>query len=187
MNIFVLDKDPQVAAAFHCNKHVVKMILESGQMMCTTHWLHLLRSKNLSLKDFRRIRDAQQWLFDNTDNKCQPPWKMSHTKHPCTIWTGINSGNYEWHLRLMRGLLDEYTKRYQKSHKSEAVYQWLAKNRPIQISRGQLTEHPQCMPDECKVTKNPVKAYRNYYTKYKNHFAKWEPRSQTPNWYQETI
>ena len=33
MNIFVLDKNPKKAAEYHCNKHVVKMILESCQMV----------------------------------------------------------------------------------------------------------------------------------------------------------
>ena len=35
MNIFYLDKDPVVAAQMSCDKHVVKMILESAQMLCT--------------------------------------------------------------------------------------------------------------------------------------------------------
>ena len=34
MNIFVIDKDPVVAAQNLCDKHVVKMILESAQMLC---------------------------------------------------------------------------------------------------------------------------------------------------------
>lgn len=35
MNIFVLDANPAVAARFHCDKHVSKMILESAQMLST--------------------------------------------------------------------------------------------------------------------------------------------------------
>ena len=41
MNIFVLDEDPIKAAEYHCNKHVVKMILESAQMLSTVHWVYL--------------------------------------------------------------------------------------------------------------------------------------------------
>ena len=37
MNIFVLDKNPIKAAQQHCDKHVVKMILESAQMLSTAH------------------------------------------------------------------------------------------------------------------------------------------------------
>ena len=35
MNIFYLDKNPVVAAQMSCDKHVVKMILESAQMLCS--------------------------------------------------------------------------------------------------------------------------------------------------------
>ena len=37
MNIFYLDTDPVLAAQMQCDKHVVKMILESAQMLCTAH------------------------------------------------------------------------------------------------------------------------------------------------------
>ena len=37
MNIFYLDRDPKIAAQLACDKHVVKMILESAQMLCTAH------------------------------------------------------------------------------------------------------------------------------------------------------
>ena len=33
MNIFVLDRDPTKAAHMMCDKHVVKMIIESAQML----------------------------------------------------------------------------------------------------------------------------------------------------------
>ena len=33
MNIFVLDEDPVISAQQACDKHVVKMILESAQMI----------------------------------------------------------------------------------------------------------------------------------------------------------
>ena len=37
MNIFYLDECPVKAAQVQYNKHVVKMILESAQMLCTAH------------------------------------------------------------------------------------------------------------------------------------------------------
>lgn len=185
MNIFVLSRDPQEAGRFHCNKHVVKMILESAQMLCAAHWTHLLADHNLSLSDFKRVRDAQQWLFDNTDKSLQPPWKLSHTRHPCTLWTAENVSNYMWHSRLGYSLLHEYTRRYDKIHKSQVVHEWLRKNLPINISSGSITEHPVCMPDDCKISGSVVESYRNYYKKYKNKMAVWEPRSVTPVWYKE--
>jgi len=35
MNIFILDRDPVLAAQMQCDKHVVKMVLESAQIMST--------------------------------------------------------------------------------------------------------------------------------------------------------
>ena len=83
----------------------------------------------------------------------------------------------------MRGLLDEYTRRYQKKHKSESVYDWLLKNNPRSMNHGMKTDHPQCMPDDCKVEGNTVQAYRNYYNKHKAYMAKWNKLGNTPYWY----
>ena len=190
MNIFVLSKDPQEAARFHCNKHVVKMILESSQMLCTSHWMHLLESKGKKLTDFKRVRDAQQWLFENTPKEAQPPWKMSHVRHPCTIWTNKNISNYMWHLNLCESLLTEYTLRYKKNHKSEVVAKWLRKNIPVNIESAELTNFVVCMKDEYKIYQedsrlDPVASYRNYYLKDKVRFAKWEPHANTPSWFKE--
>ena len=34
MNIFFLDWDTEKCAKYHCDKHVVKMILETAQLLC---------------------------------------------------------------------------------------------------------------------------------------------------------
>ena len=95
MNIFVLDEDPKKAAEYHCNKHVVKMILECGQMLCAAHWMHLFKTHYKgTIDDFNRVRDIQQWLFDNTSPDHQPPWRLSHMRHPCTLWTNDSLSNY---------------------------------------------------------------------------------------------
>ena len=182
MNIFVLDKDPRKAAEFHCDKHCVKMILEAGQMLCVAHWFGALKSVSKNLKDFQRIREAKAYAVEHANASLIPPWTLTHTGHPCTVWTSENTGNYEWHIQLMRGLLDEYTRRYGKVHKSEEVYHWLSSRKPYGISKNLMTEHPQCMPDECKVFGDPVQSYRNYYNKYKAYMAKWK-LGNVPHWY----
>ena len=40
MNIFHLHKDPRICAEYHCDKHVVKMILETAQMLSTAYPKH---------------------------------------------------------------------------------------------------------------------------------------------------
>ena len=188
MNIFVLDHDPKTAASYHCNKHVVKMILEAGQMLCAAHWLHLLKNYYKGdISDFNRVRDIQSWLIDNTHPLEQPPWKLSHMRHPCTLWTNDSLSNYNWHWDLGVALCKEYTSRYQKPHKSEAVLDWLGKNKPrLMVDKG-LTPFAVCMKEEYKVPNDPVQSYRNYYIQDKVRFAKWEPRATMPNWFKRGI
>ena len=90
MNIFVLDTDPQIAARFMCNKHVVKMILESAQMLCSA--------------------------FENGE----APYRRAYYNHPCTKWCGESRSNFEWASEHAIGLAKEYTFRYGKTHACEA-------------------------------------------------------------------
>ena len=39
MNIFYLDENPKKCAKYHCDKHVVKMIIEYAQLLSTAHRL----------------------------------------------------------------------------------------------------------------------------------------------------
>jgi len=135
MNIFYLDKDPVKAAQVQYNKHVVKMILESAQMLCAAH--HVLGSK------------------------LDIPYKIAHKNHPCTIWTRECAANYSWLYQHMRALGYEYTRRYDKVHMSitKCKYLWRF---PNDISRTEFTQPPQCMPDEYK-DECSVQAYWNYY------------------------
>ena len=160
MNIFYLDRDPEIAAQMHCNKHVVKMILESAQMLSTAH----------RVLDGDRIADSKGM------------YKMAHKNHPCTIWARSNSENYEWLWNLYDNLMKEYTYRYGKHHASERLTHalWeLPKNMP----HGDFTDPPQCMPDYCKGD-DTVSAYQTYYIIEKSDFATW-PSSRRPEWFNE--
>ena len=83
MNIFHLHKDPKICAEYHCDKHVVKMILETAQMLSTA---------------YRRN------FGDNDDL-----YKTAYPKHPMTIWVGDSGGNFNWSMRLLDQLLYQYT------------------------------------------------------------------------------
>ena len=135
MNIFYLDKCPHKAAKLQYNKHIVKMILESAQMLCAAH--HVLGSS------------------------IDIPYKLAHKNHPSTIWVRQNSIHYDWLYDHMRALGDEYTKRYGKTHISitkckDLVYL------PPGIPTVMFNQPPQCMPDEYK-DKCSIQAYWNYY------------------------
>jgi len=184
MNIFVLDKNPSKAAEYHCDKHVVKMILEAGQMMCASHWLHLLDNYYEGQKsDFKRVKDIQDWLFENTPKKEQPPWRLSHMRHPCTIWTNESFSNYNWHFELGKSLCKEYTRRYGRIHKSEIIIDWLGNNIPKNMRNLGMTDFVICMKEEYKISEDPVECYRNYYLKDKVRFARWKLNNHPDWWY----
>lgn len=156
MNIFVLDKEPRKAAAYHVDKHVPKMIVESAQMLSTAH--HAL----------------------DEEESIEGIYKAAHLNHPCTIWVRESKQNYEWLLELALGLVDEYHIRYgHKTHKTEKVLDTL-KNAPKKIVPWGLTYFAQAMPDEYK-DDDPVQAYRKFYMGEKRPFATW--KTQQPYWW----
>ncbi|MFK7793975.1 MAG: pyrimidine dimer DNA glycosylase/endonuclease V [Gammaproteobacteria bacterium] len=152
MNIFILDKNIKRCAQYHCDQHVVKMILESVQLMCTT----------LNKKGFIT------------------PYKSTHINHPCVIWLEESYDNFIWLGKLTKALNLEYKYRYQKdtNHKSIDV---LKKIEHHQYDSYGLTPFAQAMPDKYKVTADAVSAYRMFYIKDKMRFAKWT-RRQPPKW-----
>ena len=176
MNIFILDKNPIKAAREHCDKHVVKMIVESGQMLSTAH--RLLDGKEYIEKS-RTGRNIKRWkLNDDRENIL---YKAVHMNHPCTIWTRASSKNYIWHFKLFTALCTEYTYRYNKYHETGVKLTEMLSTPPIFIPSIGLTPFAQAMPDYCK-HRDPIKAYRKYYIHEKNGFAKWKGRSK-PRWY----
>lgn len=155
MNIFFLDFDTKKCAEYHCDKHVVKMILETAQLLCGVHW----------------------FLPENTDHI---PYKLSHKNHPCAIWARESLSNYLYLCELGLELCKEYTYRYGKRHKSQEVIEWCLDTKP-NIKDVGFTTPPKAMPDEYKVD-DVIESYRNYYRGAKISFAVWKNRP-TPQWF----
>lgn len=147
MNIFVLDKNPTIAAQLHLDKHVVKMPLETAQMLSTVNGGY--------------------------------PYKATHKNHPCTIWARQSKANYMWLVNLGVELCKEYTHRYGKVHKCQAVIEQL-QSPPESVPDGDMTAFAQAMPDECK-REDAIEAYREYYRQRKAGFATWKNRD-VPRW-----
>ena len=143
MNIFILDSDPIKAAEYQCDKHVVKMCLETAQMLCT-----VLDDLNMTV-----------------------PYKATHRKHPCTVWAAETRGNFVWLCRHGVALCKEYSKRYGKEHKCENVIKACLRLARY-VPDGGLTKFAQAMPDEYK-NQDAVVAYRDYYKGEKMGFAVW--------------
>jgi hypothetical protein len=143
MNIFFLNWNPRKAAEYHCDKHVVKMIIETAQLLYTAHWVL------------------------ETPNMPSNAYKLSHKNHPSAIWARESLSNYLWLCSLGWWLCKEYQFRYgeTKVHKTEAHILWLLNNHP-KIHIQAITTVRQAMPDEYKMP-DPIEAYQKYYIEAK--------------------
>lgn len=100
MNIFFLDRCATQAASLQCDKHVVKMLLESTQLLYTAHHL---------------CGDVGDWAADDLK-----VYKPTHANHPVARWVRASSCNYRWLLAHAKALANEYTRRYGRVHACEA-------------------------------------------------------------------
>ena len=92
MNLFYLHNDPVVSAEMHCDKHVVKMIIEYAQMLSTAH----------------RILDGKEYISQTLGGRRIKRWKLeeytmedmlykaSHINHPSTQWVRENAIQYQY-------------------------------------------------------------------------------------------
>lgn len=139
MNIFLLDRDPTLAARYHADVHVVKMVLETAQLLSTALHINSASVPNL--------------------------YKPTHHNHPCTLWAAASPDHAHYLATLGLALATEYTYRYGKLHKSTGIIRAAYDYYGQQESQGALdfTQFPQCMPPEYRVLGAPVTAYRAYY------------------------
>lgn len=166
MNIFVLSLSPAEAARYHCDKHVVKMAVETAQILSTVH-----HKQGSALPSF---------------------YKPTHPQHPCTVWAGERAANYRWTHALLRGLLNEYTRRYGKRHKTERLLFPLRKL-PADLRNDGHEQHYNVTDfalagERMHLYIDPesaVQSYRNYYIGEKAGIAKWK-YTETPAWFRHT-
>lgn len=161
MNIFVLDQNPEKAAEYHCDTHANKMVLETAQLLSGVH----------------RVLDG-----GNVD----VAYKLSHKNHPCSIWARSSEGNYRWLWRLGIALAAEYTLRYGKVHKSEAIIRSL-ENPPTSIlGNKELTPFAQAIAEDLK-SEDAVNSYRMCYMRDKAEIAFWNKARSAPDWYTKVV
>lgn len=155
MNIFYLDDNLRKCAQYHCDSHVVKMILESTQILCTVLHKHGIAT----------------------------PYRPTHARHPCVLWAGESLDNWIWLRNLTAELNKEYQCRFnrEKLHQSFLVSQALSL--PPIDSVG-ITDRPLTMPDKYKVTNDPISSYRYFYACEKRHLLKYTKRKK-PCWLSE--
>jgi len=165
MNIFFLHTDPAVSAVCQVNKHIVKMPLETAQILCTAH-------RHLDGDGYADQHDL---------------YKVAHLNHPSTVWARSSKSHYEWLISHFEALLAEKLRRYphRPPHKSGELLDALRKV-PDNMPDDGFIPPPQCMPDEYKHS-DTVKAYRNYYCGGKAHIASWKWPATRPDWFKVQI
>lgn len=117
MNIFVTSFNPRLCAEYLDDKRVIKMILESTQLLSTA----------LTLSGGQGV------------------YKVTHKNHPCSIWVRQSRGNYLWLTRHMYYLCVEYEKRFNKIHSCYKHLDYLYKQ-SYYIPEGKLTPFVNCTP-----------------------------------------
>lgn len=149
MNIFYLDKNPRRAAEMMHDKHVVKMVLETAQILSTVCHRH----------------------------GCWVPemYRPTHARHPSVLWAGDSAAHFYWLVDHGQHLCNEFHYRYSNHHKSLAVIDLCGAEAPV-FENTEWTEPPQAMPDEFKIAGDSVAAYRAYYLGRKVEQSGWTRR-----------
>ena len=186
MNIFVLDNDPKLAAQYQCDKHVVKMIVESAQMLSTAHRvldgkLQVVTRNSITTG---RSRKAKVWTLDNPTFESHL-YDACYVNHPCTQWTMESSDNYMWHQMHFDWLCTEYSHRYGKIHATDKLLKFLLTIPPKNIYSGPMTKFRLAMGSnpECIDYWDPVGSYRAFYRTKQTRFKMVWTKREIPFWF----
>src|SRR6476646_3315823 len=111
MNIFVLSESPLLAAQYQHDRHVVKMTLESAQLLSTAIW------QNERLNSiYQAVRMAGPTEWEGPESGTFDLYKSTHPNHPCAVWTRQSDANFCWLTLHFQALLEEYAMRFRKTH-----------------------------------------------------------------------
>jgi hypothetical protein len=142
MNIFAIEGNEETgeidwekSAQSQDNLRVVKMILESCQIMST-----VINEQGL-----------------------KAPYRSFNPKHPSCLWAAESLSNYMNLAIHCQAMIDEYQHRFGKTHKCEAVLHTLVEMcDPDLFPAMEPTPLRLAMPDEFR-SNNPVVSYRKFY------------------------
>ena len=179
MNIFYLHREPDIAAQMHVDKHCVKMILETCQLLSTAHRLldgEQVMGKTKLGRNVKRWVLSDQYVYGNLKLN-DVLYQATHVNHPSAVWARHSLLNYKWLHSLLVELCKEYTYRYGKVHKCErdGLVQVLSMP-PFKSPHVPFTEPTPAMPDQYKIPGNSVQSYRNYYNGEKQRMFRWKQR-----------
>lgn len=161
MNIFFLAWNPIIAASMMCDKHIIKMILESIQLLWSSHYFI---SENLDHLNLTTIT----------------PYKKTHFNHPSSKWVRQNINHYQWLCDHVKALHDIYFTHFgEKEHKSYPHIVFLLDNQPNLPDEQIFIQVTQAMPEIYK-TLSSVHSYRNYYNEEKTNIITYRCSRELP-------
>lgn len=177
MNIFILshqtdfDLHIKEQARSHCDKHVIKMITESVQMLSTA----LVQATD------KRILALPQL----------PATAAAYAKHPCTLWTGASLHNFVYLAHLALALCDEKLHRWPLNG-AHIYHPWIKHLCEALPSYWEVPDSfPIAIPDNPQATKltgvnvnlqTAADLYQRHYATHKASFASWKNRAM-PVWF----
>jgi hypothetical protein len=185
MNIFYLSDNPVQAAEWMVDKHVVKMILESAQLLSTAH--RLLDGQEIQLEinflddDDKIIKTRKKKVWRLHDSREHVVYSATHINHPSAVWARSSIENYNWLVDHFFALMQEYTYRYEKKHKCYGEISATLASPPKNLQEYDMTTMPSAMAPEYIISDDPVVNYRNYYKHGKVHLHNWKKRER-PEW-----
>lgn len=179
MMIFFVNNDPVKAAQDLGDKHVVKMIVESAQLLSTVH-----RIKDGFQKDILSDSGRKKRIWKLEDGRDSLFYAATHVGNRYVHWTGQSVSNYLWLVEHLFGLQQEYTSRYGKKHKTErtANFNFLIQSPPLNLKEWDWTDPPRIAKFHCQCD-DFVDHYRHYYNTQKGHLHNWKNRER-PSWVQ---
>lgn len=172
MNIFFLHSDPKRAAQSHCDSHVVKMNVETLQLISTAIWV-----TDTSLAENLHLQGKI--------------YRPTHENHPCALWLRRSRANAKWAVALGLALGDEFTYRFGTTHKSHSVLRalksdkgfmkWLTSLPDRLMTVPALSVDPTCFRNLAEPLDSVVASYRQYYIVKKISLLTYTKR-EPPEW-----
>lgn len=181
MNIFILDESPVKAAELQCDRHAVKMVLESAQMLSTAH--RVLDGSLIKIPSKSGKTIVKGWILP--DHREVLLYKAVHVGHPCTVWTVESLQNYNWHYEHFCALAKEFEYRYEKKHKSFVDLADILSIPPKNIPNVGQTPFKLAMgaAPECINNADPVGSYRAFYQTKQERFKMTWTKRDIPEWF----
>ena len=155
MNIFVTDPCPIQSARNLPDKHIVKMPLETCQMLAIIYSDWYYGVGKLYKKDGTPYA-TKRGAFRN---------------HPCTQWAAASPHNLAWLIRHGYGLCHEYTARYGKEHtcfdvihQAERIFHKSFPDQLLSHSSTKVVNFTRAMPEDIKfdTSIDTITAYKRY-------------------------